>query len=112
MTFEFNSYCTKISPEARLKWQKIDTSNTTTNCCRASARQLTNLDIPVLCEIRESRTSLSPELYIVEISICVWFCGDDRFPGNRIFFSTNTGENVTNSAGRLCTETRLFFMFV
>ena len=40
-------------------------------CCRALARQLTNLDTPVSCEISESRASLSPELYIVEISICV-----------------------------------------
>ena len=54
--------------------------------------QLTNLDIPVSCEISESRASLSPELYIVEISICVCgFVGDDRFPGNRIFFQRIRG---------------------
>ena len=98
----------------------------TDNCCRASARQLTNLDIPVSYEISESRASLSPELYIVEISICVCgFVEMTGFRGTGFFFSTNTGENVTNSAGRLrthfafhvrvatwTTETRLFFMFV
>ena len=38
----------------------------------------------------------SPELYIVEISICV--CGDVRFSGEQDFsFSTNTGElDITN----------------
>ena len=66
--------------------------------CRASARQLTNLDIPVSYEISESRASLSPELYVVEISICVCgFVEMTDFRGTGFFFSTNTGElDITN----------------
>ena len=41
----------------------------------------------------------SPELYIVEISICV--CGDVRFSGDQDFsFSTNTGELDIKNFGR------------
>ena len=58
-------------------------------CCRASARQLTNLDHSGSYEISGSRANLPPELYIVEISICV--CYDVRFPLNRIFFSWKRG---------------------
>ena len=63
------------------------------NCCRASARQLTNLDIPVSYEISESRASLSPELYNVEISICVsGFVEMTDFRGTGFFFNEYGGE--------------------
>ena len=67
------------------------------NCCRASARQLTNLDHSGSYEISGSRANLPPELYIVEItveiSICV--CYDVRFPLNRIFFSWKRGDRTS-----------------
>ena len=63
-----------------------------TYCCRASARQLTKLDIPVSYEISESRSILSPELYIVEISICVCgFVEMTDFRGTRYFFDEYGG---------------------
>ena len=93
-------------------------------CCRASARQLTNLDIPVSYEISESRASLSPELYIVEISICVCgFVEMTDFRGTGFFFQRIRGTTNTHFAFHVrvatvatrttrTTETRLFFMFV
>ena len=54
---------------------------------------LTNLDIPVSYEISESRASLSPELYIVEISICVCgFVEMTDFRGTGFFFNEYGGE--------------------
>ena len=79
-------------------------------CCRASARQLTNLDHPVMYEISDSRASLLPDLYICRnLDLCLFVCGDVRFPLNRIFFLEKQGGGGEKNKFGVCRAHPVFF---